>query len=778
MGQSQRAAARSDRVIVDPDLSSQYVTGVPCSFVRCVLLAATTLIAGCPETDENFQLSFKVVQVPSSSAECGPIVDSAINLSGRTYTLRLTFLERPRVKSDGVSKEKEVTPATLRDFTLICQRVILPGEKAELVVPVGDRQAGNPISVMVETFKDGKLIHVGRRDDINLTSDRTSENRTIYLRQTIARNPSSASAGFSCMQKTRGYRAFHSATLLPNGQVLILGGLVAGSDASVIKFDASATAHATGDVEVYDPTKLLFLRPTISGTAPRPRAFHVAQLLPSPARGPYRILLLGGVMPPKPNQPAFRLKSSTTPPFLISPHEKALAAPAAVLTYTPSPMKISYEELPNLQPQMMFPAAALAYPSTALAVAGGAASTTDLNLDITTAPNRGFTGAKTASWFSLSSGAAPAVNTSVPMLNVRVGHTLARLGAGQYIAVGGNMNGVKSDVIEVHTVGGGSNFTQAVVTPKTCATDAECNGFKCDTTKSICPGRVSTVWHTLTPIGSSDQQVLGASPTPPTAALWAGGYTLAEEGVNLRLANSTPQPAALQLIRLGTPLNVDLVAPSASGGFTSVGYHDAVRLYDGSVMLTGGNLPTVLCPQDCGTCPGQCGDGKCYAPETCLSCPKDCDTCPNVCGDGKCISYETCSSCPKDCGGCPNVCGDGKCVYPETCLPTSPFDGSNQLAIYSRKDGARQGLPSLRVSRFGHRSTRLLDNTIMITGGITVVVKGNTPEPQLTTVTERFNPRTGDVTEDYPLNRPKPIDGPTANSGPGTCMLRAEVVEE
>lgn len=46
---------------------------------------------------------------------------------------------------------------------------------------------------------------------------------------------------------------------------------------------------------------------------------------------------------------------------------------------------------------------------------------------------------------------------------------------------------------------------------------------------------------------------------------------------------------------------------------------------------------------------GTCGDGQCQPPEDCHSCPRDCGDC---CGDYRCEPPEDCRSCPQDCGPC------------------------------------------------------------------------------------------------------------------------------
>ena len=70
-------------------------------------------------------------------------------------------------------------------------------------------------------------------------------------------------------------RAYHTATLLPNGKVLIAGGLIAGS-------------QGTASTELYDPTAQTF---TLAENMDAPRYNHTATLL-----NDGRVLIAEGVM--------------------------------------------------------------------------------------------------------------------------------------------------------------------------------------------------------------------------------------------------------------------------------------------------------------------------------------------------------------------------------------------------------------------------------------------------------------------------------------------------
>jgi len=80
------------------------------------------------------------------------------------------------------------------------------------------------------------------------------------------------------------------------------------------------------------------------------------------------------------------------------------------------------------------------------------------------------------------------------------------------------------------------------------------------------------------------------------------------------------------------------------------------------------------CRMDC-DCGALCGDEKCQSPEDCETCPGDCGAC-TVCGNQICETTgtppESCQTCDIDCGRC-KVCGDKICELDENCN-TCPAD--------------------------------------------------------------------------------------------------------
>jgi hypothetical protein len=99
-------------------------------------------------------------------------------------------------------------------------------------------------------------------------------------------------------------RAFHSATRLSGGQVLLVGGVIAADEAAGAEaapvFRATMNdanrLFVTGTAEVYDPRDGAF-HALVEDPAPMGRAFHRAVRLTPPGPGREQVLLVGGVTP-------------------------------------------------------------------------------------------------------------------------------------------------------------------------------------------------------------------------------------------------------------------------------------------------------------------------------------------------------------------------------------------------------------------------------------------------------------------------------------------------
>jgi hypothetical protein len=623
-----------------------------------LLLPLVFSLPGCPEVEKGFV--FELLKVKSRAA-CGnkPAKGSGAerltDLQQGVFTLRFTFLQR---KTDSVNSTTQ-----RHQYEVGCWHVFGKGAKEELLIPGKVEDAKGRYTVVVEAFKDGKLWYVGRNESMKIEPDGKG---VIYLRPTIEADFNDPkSTGFSCVDQQKLFRAFHSATLLPNGQVLLYGGVIGELEEDT--FDTTKNvAFATGSVEVYRPTDLGFW--AVMGDLPR-RAFHHAVLLPSPAAGPYRILVMGGIQPKDqtPTSPVLGLKT-TVAPFILNPHPDATSAPALVITYDPETSSATSQEVGSL-PTAMFPASAVKSDGATLVFAGGAASTTWSST--TPIKQTGFAGPRSLHLINLAGGGDPTVAATTTMNNVRVGHTLALLGENQ-IVVGGHMDGQLTDDGEYLSGSGAS------------------------TAFTFAKGSMPVAWHTLTPMGATDRELIDGT-NVPAGALWAGGFTLSQwAGASDPLRgtanppNPRPQEDALHLVQVGSPPTAQAVTTESGGTlsqghYATTGYHAAIRLHDGSVLLTGGKL---------------------------------------------------------DCAGISNYCA------------------SNQVVLYQLLGTdvqLRAGEWELAEPRFGHRMTRLLDNSLLITGGIKLERKDvNGTEVKTVKVlkkAELFLPRTGDSSEDLPLGR-------------------------
>lgn len=641
------------------------------------ILVGFSLCLACSGED-NFEFSFVVVKAPIGGT-CANTASSNTALQANKYNLRLTFMQR--------DKGAIAAHMLRRKYTLICDRVLKPGEASDLQISVA---AGAKFALTVEAFNTStkQLEYVGQTETVDLGAERA----TVYLRPV---------SKVTCADAAAHPRAFHTATLLPNGRVLVMGGMV--SDATLGKklHDDTQDAWATGTVEVYDPATMSFLQ--VKGSIPA-RAFHQAHLLPSPIAGPYEVLVVGGVKSAaNPPGPAFRLRAKAySYPFLVSPHEKSAAATALLVTYIPAKTpgakpEVKFKYLSGL-PKLMHPASAVdATRGQALFTGGGQSY-------LAAGQDKGFQRG-TSFWIELKSrgargGKEPKVTAKFQLQRPRVGHGVVPMGPSRYYIFGGTMDG-KENCKSPKDEGQDCNKDGSEFLNVTTA------GSSSSLLTGITPMPEVVAWHTLTTIGLRDDQIAPEAPktpTIPTAALLAGGFTLKYDSTHQRLAwDQTAAAYGLQLVRDGSPPTLQAVT-AGSGGFTWVGYHSALRLANGDVMLSGGNVNSSWFPK---------------AP-------------------------------------CEKV--------------SSAFCAQQQIAIYRLKGGIVELAQATQMAlpRFGHRSTRLLDNTVLITGGVTLVGS----KAELVQQAEVFNPRSGNFSED-PFGRAPAQDYDTTKKSSGhKCLLQ------
>jgi hypothetical protein len=180
---------------------------------------------------------------------------------------------------------------------------------------------------------------------------------------------------FRCLnQSLNRPRAFHTATKLPNGQVLVVGGLTATPDAADEAFGIGPV-YLTAEAEVYDPSTGAFLK-VMEDDGAEPRAFHQAAFVGQTDDGKYQVLLVGGATADA-TQAAFGINTGAAPGTRIVPFDTSgtfpqplpvKAADAELLVYDPVNHSATRTIMAGLTPGVFQGGAA--FPD-GIAVAGG-----------------------------------------------------------------------------------------------------------------------------------------------------------------------------------------------------------------------------------------------------------------------------------------------------------------------------------------------------------------------------------------------------------------------
>ncbi|MBK8482637.1 MAG: hypothetical protein IPL40_15985 [Proteobacteria bacterium] len=624
--------------------------------MRLTVLALALLFAlgGCSGSRPPLRL--RRIQVPAVGADqrCGdPANEATTDLPAGTYTLRLSFLR---------GSGSTASDLTVGRYDLICDATAPQGEVArELLVPQAELVRGGVV-LRVEAFdsEDQHLVYSGQTRLDEVIDDEVS----VYLQRAGSQ---------SCFFGQRRPRAFHSATLLPNGQVLLAGGLT-GSPGAAATIDGGLL-YAEDSVEVFDPTDLS-ARLVVATTKMPPRAFHRAVLLTSPRTGPYRVLLLGGMTSPTGSEAVAHLLSALDrDPFLISPEASATAAPSGILTYFPAARgedgRFDYAELPA-PAAGFFPELALSGDGTTLLAIGGptvfsAGSGADAGFAAPAGPQ--------AQWWALPAPTAPGdslpeLTETVPLARLRAGHAAARLPEGKFLVLGGAMDGSDAEAESALTE----------VAPLRQRFDAA----------GLAGVALGTAWQTLTEIGITDEERQQSK--SPRALLWTGGFALEPRAVDAARWRATraPSATALQLLRSVSGGLASSGPLDPQGGMAPAGYHSALRLHDGSVLISGGNANPATCERP----------------------------------DG--IATQT-------------------AFCPLAQLATYQLDAAGT----GLERVTRAGAGALQLARYGHQATRLLDLSVLFSGGLTLNAEA---QPAVSAAAELLNVRNGAPSEDYLVN--------------------------
>lgn len=605
-------------------------------FLRAVVCGCWVGALAWPGCDPDEGRSFELELVTSPAAQANTCPASGAGGLVKTgpegvRAIRVTFFDAA------------AGPPSVGSF--VCDRLVAADQSGStFYVKAGGRGS---LHVQVDAFGDGgdaedatRLVASGSLSDVQLGSGETPR---IFL-------PMAGRLGCTLSTMSEA-RAFHSATALPGRRVLVVGGLVAARGESR-EVDEGTGLYLTDRIDLYDGETGQFVQPLLAGEPGIRRAFHDAFLMPGATQAQARVLLLGGVGQGTVPEAAgvVRVRQGPDHPFRLTPAVEAAAAAAEILTVdfgTDPPTVTRSRAGLDAWPARFFQGGA-SYGQGGACIAGGARQVqvggifaTESSVDL------GYP--DTGEHYPLAGS----------LLVPRVGLTLSPVSSAVALAWGGNLG--QLDPL-------GTLAERIAISPA--PPSATALGW--DEPSSTLAAPVATVFHTITPLDDGD-------------FLWVGGFEL-EAGLALNPTDAT----AIHRIHLSTDDFFSLHGQDATG-FVPVGYHAAVKLADGRVLITGGsprNLPGVT---------------PCYTGQ-----------------------------------------------YSWTCSMTQAFLYTPGVMPW---DADRfEPLPDggLVVPRFGHRMVLLDDGMVLVTGGLSR--EGDLLRTEASA--EVLNPRQATVVEDDPLGRP------------------------
>ncbi|HEY3351763.1 MAG TPA: kelch repeat-containing protein [Polyangia bacterium] len=535
------------------------------------------------------------------------------------------------------------------------------------------------------------LIASGQTSGVDLRGTGTY---TLYLDESRA---------FSCVGNPTSFaRSFHSATLIPDGRVLLVGGLVGDVNGGAT-VDATRL-YATANVELYDPATQTFT--TLEDKLPDARvarAFHDAYLLESADPTTVSLLLVGGVAP----------KDKETTP-IIDMHEQAVLNLSPSTQTKPAPVEVLVIDLPTgtyTHSTPLEPAKAARFMQASM----WQPPSTD--------------GARPG-YFVVAGGAAVGAGTQTQPPPVPSLEVLDESGSGApltpvLLAGGGRLGATLTpvDAFRPNWLLLGGNLWSETVPGKTPAETAA------ELVTANANGAPQLVQATLVPLATMNPTLdptafHTASPmvedTGAIATVVMGGFVIQESAtVPGQMTALNPQAPG----RAVSPLRVFKSGPKVEevplpAGLKATGHHEAVLLGDGTLLVTGGapfndGLGNATCPPENPLCHNQCPFNT--------ECPAR--NCPGGKVQQKGNTMGPCA-----------VCQAFRYWH-------APAPGARRVEV--------QG--DLKVPRFGHRATLLADGTVLITGGLsTRLADGCTGKDTIimVTATEIYNPRGSSAAED------------------------------
>jgi hypothetical protein len=230
-------------------------------FFAFVALVASALMGGCDQAPP-LALSSQAAQLPQAVGEPCPTTPGSANFAAEIDGFRLEV--------SGIEGQAPVSVEGAVGETITAEGV-----------PEGPEQV-----VTLHGTKGGATVWRGVRTGVEVVAGQNTEVDVLMTKP----------GQISCPRSPQTTpRAFHTATVLPDGRVIIVGGIQEVADTNICGGCIKLTARA--EVELYDPGKGSF---HAVGSLAQGRLFHTATALPDG-----RVLVAGGTAEAiiDPNQP-------------------------------------------------------------------------------------------------------------------------------------------------------------------------------------------------------------------------------------------------------------------------------------------------------------------------------------------------------------------------------------------------------------------------------------------------------------------------------------------
>ncbi len=368
-------------------------------------------------------------------------------------------------------------------------------------------------------------------------------------------------------------RALHAATLLPNGEVLLYGGVFGSDIDPTISPSGTKGATLQPGIEAYDAVGQRLVPIRVGGAYEwRGRVLFASRLLPGPAAGPYTIALYGGYEAS--GRAVLFLDEAQSENAVGSPlvpAEDAAPGPALRLTYDPRARSVSISPLSLGNPDAVgtgFVAVSgdLEPGGPALLVLGAGAFTGGARTPAFAAPPRAF-------WVG-PTGAVPTSLGASTLATARLGATATALGDANVFVWGGSV--AEMDDRQARALAGELIAAGSPTRVIGGGTDLDCPVTLPDPVGDALPE--PTAFHTATPIA-------------PRAVLIAGGLLVnGEDCVGRGITTLYPTARPLSVVVFS-----DSGAPTATGvplpaGYQASIFHSATATARGVVLVGGAGV--------------------------------------------------------------------------------------------------------------------------------------------------------------------------------------------